>query len=622
MIFKKLVFSAALVVCGSVLNSQELKLIEPAPVEPVKYAASILPGGAVKVELGRNTYYIDGMFSLIPDWAKLEKAKAAGFTEFKTTDDAVTAKTATFEFSRKLVRHAECVEIIDSFKNLSSENLPLIYRNQLNLGKVKEYRLSGYKIYTKSGKNSDSINCTTICMPENGGSIGMLALSDVFRVHFKAFAAKGIYGIADNNLVIVPGGVQEMRFAVFPSEKDDYYAQINAMRRFLGVNYVIESGFTFTSPRGKNVKAIDPAYSRIGRDSSVEEIAAFIKNKSAKYICSGSASDVGEMMHGSAWMNTRKPEVHNAFFAKLDQAAPGCIKMHYFHCYLDQQGKMDNLYGKQASLMPNGKQADYRNPTLPLFNPVEGSDWAKLQEKRLDILIDTYKVEGIFWDEFPSSCADYHYGEPWDKVTGDIDLKTHKIQTLKSSIALITLSWRVKMVEMLADKHKFLIANGGGAYTETMMKIFIKNKFLAFMETGSVSNLLRSQLSTPIGLGDHISERSEKDCYNCMVKFLDYGSVYFWYHEQVMPITHETLTKYMFPITPVELHEGYIIGKERIITNRSGWFGFGGSENAELHFFNKDGFEVKRDAEIKTENGKKYYKVMLSENESCAIVKK
>ena len=537
MILKKLVFSVTFILLVSVLAAQELKLIAPEPVQPVKCQASILPGGAVRVTLGKNTYNVDGMFSLIPDWAKLDKDKATGFAEFKVDTESITARTAAFEFNRKLVRHAECVEVIDSFKNLTSENLPLIYRNQLNFSKVKEYRLSGYKIYTKSGKYSDSINCTTICMPVTGGSIGMLALNDVFRIHFQAFATQGIYGIADNNLVIVPGGVQEMRFAIFPSEKDDYYGQINAMRRFLGVNYAIEHTGTMVGTHGKNAKSFDSAYSQIGRDSSKEEIAAFVNNKSAKYLISQSATDLGELWQGSAWQNTRKPELHKAFFAKLDQAVPGCVKMYYFHCYLDQKAKMDNVYGKDATLMPNGKQADYRDPGLPLFNPVEGSEWAKFQEKHLDILLNTYKVDGIFWDEFPVSSADYHYGEPWDKVTADIDPKTHKIQTLKSSIALITLPWRIRMVDMIVANHKFLIANGG-AYTETMMKIFIRNKFLAFMETGAVSNLLRSQLSTPIGLGDHVTERTEKDCYNCCC-----NGIYYSYFYSIISIDIHTCSK-------------------------------------------------------------------------------
>ena len=49
---------------------------------------------------------------------------------------------------------------------------------------------------------------------------------------------------------------------------------------------------------------------------------------------------------------------------------------------------------------------------------------------------------------------------------------------------------------------------------------------------------------------------------------------------------------------------------------------FGGKENAELHFFDANGKEVKRPAEKVVKNNKTYYKVVLAENESCAIVKK
>lgn len=52
-------FSAALVVFSTVLDAQELKLIEPAPVEPVKYAASMLPGEAVKEEYHPGRHKLD-----------------------------------------------------------------------------------------------------------------------------------------------------------------------------------------------------------------------------------------------------------------------------------------------------------------------------------------------------------------------------------------------------------------------------------------------------------------------------------------------------------------------------------------------------------------------------------
>jgi hypothetical protein len=87
--------------------------------------------------------------------------------------------------------------------------------------------------------------------------------------------------------------------------------------------------------------------------------------------------------------------------------------------------------------------------------------------------------------------------------------------------------------------------------------------------------------------------------------------------------THYHLTRYMFPITPLELHEGYIIGEERIITNRSGLFGWGDSSRHEVHVFNNEGREVEDfGAPSITRDGKTYTELRIAEDWSAAIIRK
>ena len=604
------------------LCADDLPWIAPEPVQALPLKAQILPGGAVEVKLGKASYVVNSDFSLRPGWAKFTADKAEGFTEVAVKGGTLKAAGKDFTLERSLRTEDEAVVVTDRITNTTKEDLPFIYRQYFVFDKVKEYRLCGYRIYSSRGNRTGSINSTAIVMPPAGGSVGLLALNDVFRVHFRAFAARKMYGIGDDSLVIKPGVTQEMSFAVFPSEKSGYYDQINAMRRFLKLNYEIPAGFAFLSAYGPKVPTYSPNHWRIGREDSVETIRTWLDNKSADYVCDGAVKGDGEKSHGSSWLKTHRTDIHTAFHKKIREARPSAKIFHYYHCFIDQKEAMDAGFEGEKLLKPSGQQADYRNPALPLFLPTEGTNWAKMNEKRLAVLIDEYRLDGIFWDEFPYSASEYHYGEPWDGVSGDINPKTHEITRRKSSVALVTLPWRKRMVEMFADKGLRLIANGGGGYTRTMTELFVKNKFLAFMETGAVTNLFESHLSTPIGLGDHITERTEVDCYRNMVRHLDYGSFYFFYHQQVEPFTHPTLTRYMYPTTPVELHEGYIIGKERILTNRSGYYSFGGKEEAELHFFDAGGREVSREAEKTVRDGKTYYKVVLAENESCAIVKK
>jgi len=606
----------------SCLKAGELPFIMPDLVAPVPYQAELSPGGAVQIDLAGQKYLVECDLSLIPGWAHLSAAPDQSLSDVSLAGNKFSARTPNFRIERSIERNDEALVVRDRITNLSDRNLPLMYRQKLRLDKVKEYRLCGYRIYSKRGNGSNNINATTICMPEAGGSIGLLALSDVFRAHFRAFAAMGYYGIGDDNLVIMPGVTQEMSFAIFPSQKDGYYDQINAMRRFLKVNYEIPAGFAFLSPNPPGVITFNPDYDRIGKDNSVEEIATWLHNKSADYVCDGAVSALKEHAHGTAWNKSAKPEIHTAFHEKIRQARPSVKLFHYFHCYIDIKSLMEGDFEKDRILTPSGKQADYRNPNLPLFMPVEGSSWADMQEKRLIRLRDEYKLDGIFWDEFTHSATDYHYGEPWDGLSADIDPRTHEILRLKTSVVLATLPWRLRMLEMFVKHDLRLIANGGGGYTQTMTEQFVKNKFIAFMETGAVTDLYCSHLSTPIGLGDHITERNELDCYRGMLRFLDFGSLYFYYHQQVEPFTHPTLTRYMFPITPNTLGEGYIIGDERIITKKSGYYSLGAKEEAEAHFFDANGYEVQRELKSIEKDGRRYYLIELNEFESCALVKK
>jgi hypothetical protein len=618
---KKVSLLLALLMSGISVPAEDLAYIAPEKVAKVPYKAELRKGGAIKVSLDANSYIIDSMFSTVPGWGRFTDKKAEGFEQVNNDVNNFTAANDSFEIKRKLVLHDEYIEVIDQIKNLTESNLPLMLRHQTELGKLKEYRLCGYRKYGRRGRGSSSANCSAILIPKAGGSLGLLALNDVFRAHFQAYGVKGIYGIADNNLIIKPGFTQVMRWGIFPSDKASYYAQINAMRRLLGVNYVYQGGFAFFAPYPRGVATFAKGIDRVGNEHPDKDISDFIAFRGVKYSTSGPSKSRNEGVHGSAWFYSHNTEAHRDLYKKIKRLQPETTCQHYYHCFLDEKNAMKDDFSGCEVLTSTGKQADYRNPNMPLFCPVIGNKWAKFQEKRLNVLLNEYQVEGIFWDEFGHSAVKTHFGKPWDGVSGDIDPSSHKITCLKSSVTLLSLPWRLKTVEYIASKNKFLIASGG-PHTESMQKLFNKNKYIGLVETGSVSHLLEAHLNYPIGLGDHLTERNELDCYRNMVKYLDYGSLYFWYHQQVPPATHKTLTSYMFPITPVELHEGYIIGKERILTNRSGWYSLGDNSDAEAHFFNEDGYEVKRKLDSQIKDDKKYYKIELGEHESCALVKK
>ena len=610
-----------LLAISSFVTAAESKLnyIAPVKVDHVPYDVQITKGGALQLSLMGNTYIIKSEYSLVPGWAKLDHDKFTGFSNMEIEGDSFATENASFSLERKIVKHKECIEIVDIIKNKTPKDLPLIVRHKTKIPKRIKYYLGGLRAYMKRGRSSKPDNPTTICITPSG-SLGFLALNDIFRVHVLNFAAKDIYGIADNSLVLRPGSSYTMRLAVFPSGKKDYYSQINAMRRFLNVNFEIQGSFCFFS-MGKIKKETDwhrtfKPVVPIGRDMSTEKITKYLKNKDAYYTVLDYVPHYkGMFPHSYVWMTIADSKLYQETVKTIKQAFPKGNILIYFHSFIERLKDAKEKYKDSRVLNPNGSQADYRDPHRPLFFPTLDSSYGKDLEKLINFILYDCKADGIFWDEFPVSSSEYHYGTPWDNVTADIDPRTHEIKRKKSSVTLLSQPWREKQVKRILKEGKHLVANWAPR-TETMLKY----KFPRFTETGSVTKCVWTHLYTPIGLGDHLTEKGEKDAYRKMLELLNYGCLYYWYYYLIWP-DYPTLTRYMFPITPIELHEGYILGKERIITAKSGYFSFGDNSNSEVHFFDKDGREVKRKATRVEKDGKIYYKVALGEFESCILVK-
>jgi hypothetical protein len=78
----------------------------------------------------------------------------------------------------------------------------------------------------------------------------------------------------------------------------------------------------------------------------------------------------------------------------------------------------------------------------------------------------------------------------------------------------------------------------------------------------------------------------------------------------------------MFPITPVELHDGWILGKERIITARSLEVLWEKTSKPVVHMFNVVGKEVKAKerSQVSRENDRWRIRLKLNDWEEIAVV--
>ena len=563
-----------------------LPFIAPVSEPKVNYAVRELP--ELKLEIDGES----GQFSVE--------------SEFSTPDGKwVRGSNPLFRHSRSVERRSEAIIVRDTFVNLTGENLPLMQQHRgMASGGVKKIWLAGLSPSSLSGKVAEPANPTSFGATAAAG-FGLLPLNDEFQVHAANGAADGVLSLADRQFVLRPGASYTAEWAIVLTARPDYFDFVNAVRRLRGSNFTIKDCFAFLRAAPQTERWTD------------QQFSDFVRFKSANLVCASIMYPLyrGAYPHGTAFQLV----AHDNFQRYTDRVRrllPGVRSSVYFHCYIDAAEDSPARFPDARVLKADGTQADYGEEVYKIFFPTAENAYGKAVARNVDIILDEIRADGVYWDEMEYSAFEYHYGDPWDGCSADIDARTHKVSRLKSSVTLITQPWRVALAKKIMQRGP-LIANGQ-PHTRTMAAL----KFARFVETGSPSHCARAQLHSPIALGDHLTERSELDAYRMMLTALDYGCLYHWYSDLNVIPTYPTLTQYMYPITPLELHQGCVIGQERIITRRSGLFGWGDKSQHEVRVFDEQGREVPEfKAPTVERDGQTFSEIRIGEDWSAVIVR-
>lgn len=577
-----------------------LPVCEPHATTKVTFQWALLDGGAIRVEVNGERFGVESRFSHpTPGWLKLTG-------DGKATHNPVERKTTYWHLRRAVEPLDECLVVSDTFTSTCDKDVGIMARHEVGLGgRLDKLYVNGLYVPSKSAANGEPASPTTVALTRQAG-IGLMAEDDVFRVHSLNYGQDGVVGLADNHFVLRPGTTHTMRWTIYPLDRCDHFALVNAARRRLGTNFRIDGSFTFADWR------------KPFSDFTTDQFRDYARFKGAKFIAATIVTPLykGKYSHGTSFQLVDHAP-YKRIFEAFKRAAPEVKTLVYFHCFIDVKDGARRQYSDSRLLKPDGTQGDYRDAIYPIFIPLETNSYGPAVAKNVDIILEEIGADGVYWDELAYSAFKYHFDEPWDGVTADIDPKTMKITRRKSSVTLLSQPWRLKLARRILDAGKLLIGNGN-PHTET----FTKLHFPRFVETASATNMARSLLYTPIGLGDHLGERNEVHAYRNMVRYLDWGGVYYWYSDQIVP-TRPTLTGRMFPVTPIELHEGYLIAKERILTNRSGLFGWGDASSFDAYVFDKFGrLDTKTKVPLVERNGKHYAEVRIAKGWSAAIVRR
>ena len=214
--------------------------------------------------------------------------------------------------------------------------------------------------------------------------------------------------------------------------------------------------------------------------------------------------------------------------------------------------------------------------------PAPGGKFDKVRMEEFDFLLDEVGFDGIYQDMFGFSSPSNLIKGRWDGFTvvtapdGTIAGRfTHK--------APFTAPARAKWLRYILGKGKLALTNFGAPTTRDMQTIPYMNfaecagRGVGHQDLDSIppdaSGCAMNQLSTPLAYGPHKKEEINAEQLMKRVRaYLRYGVLYV--HTSIRnyfpsegpgsgeygPINH------MYPITPLELHRGWVKGKERIVS--------------------------------------------------------
>ena len=514
-------------------------------------------------------------------------------------------RAGNYRVERQLAVRDDHVHVADTITNTSNALIGVIVEHRLPYAdKPGEVRLAGRETISERAGALNPAHPSAFAQLKGMG-VGLVAEDDVFRVHVRSMAEPGAIGLVDEQLGIEAGKSVTLEWSVYPVPIGDYWDFVNAVRRNWDCNFTIPGSFYYSMhlPPGK------PA----------EWYGQWARRRDIK-ICCGSIAKYpnGEYAHGTGiehapeWVAGEKEWTRGML-----ATAPEVKALAYFHAQISTEPDADKKYADSKLIDANGEHLHYpyRYP-LPAYLPTRENSYGKALWGYVRTCIDEIGTSGLYWDEMSHSVLWYAHDAPWDGHTVAIDRRTHEVLGKRTSVPLTMQTLKLDIIKHLRDNGKFLMGNSQPA-TRTMLR----QKILRFVETGTYSAVINTHLGCPMGLGNHHPENNQADRAKHVRNILRRGAVYYGHIYNSEP-PEWNFQSIMFPITPVELRAGVVLGAERIHTAVSGLFGWPDGAAAKVHVIDAQGRRVASGmVKETTKDGQRLHEIRMPGDHFAILVK-
>lgn len=475
-------------------------------------------------------------------------------------------------------------------------------------------------------------NCATnptVFISQAKSSMGLVVEDTVFRLQMEVVRKDNWVEFGTNHFGIEPKKSYTLEWTIYPSKSVDYWDFVNRVRKNWNVNFTVLGPCplgdeNIVPGRKARIYPINPwlGYHN-GCKLSREEYKALVKPKVQKLLAAQpDAIPMGLVESNLVPYDTRKADgklpqgtmngpdaLRTGYGLELNAAETELIKkLPWWDSEIktrDGRGVIDTYYAEA--------------PYLDLLvYPAPGNYQLKFMKQQADFLMNEVGMKGVYMDDFnlgirlsqPGRC-DY---SKWDGHT--VDLKTNgEIDRKYTDCTLIGSPARAEIIRNVLSKGGLVLTNGHPvarettglqihAFAETEWDLESVDALLKWTEPPYLPAIAEAHLSSPISLGIRPSrfgkvgeENTAEIIHRWVIACLKNGTLYVYYTFTI-PTTGPGAGEYgivnhMYPFTPVELHSGWLIGKERILTAKSGSFYWNNAEKPAVLAFDIKGHEIK-----------------------------
>jgi len=207
--------------------------------------------------------------------------------------------------------------------------------------------------------------------------------------------------------------------------------------------------------------------------------------------------------------------------------------------------------------------------------------------QQIKLAIDELGMDGVYLDEFPVGQIGSRrtYGVKWDGLSAEVDFHTGRMRGPYKDCSLAGAQARVNAINYVHSRGKVFVANRHSTtraeqslpafrFTETGSSVAAAAaKWQVGTKPPALNYLFFSHLNTPLGLGacGGPGRDAARWLMEVTIIYLRHGMVFYHYNMKEPAMTEANrdafgAVKHMFPITPVELGEGFLVGKERVLS--------------------------------------------------------